>query len=75
MDALSAVLLSGDAEDTVRFRVALVTSSSPLEITMGGQGGLSASRCAAYSPSFGDRVLVLQSNTDLVIIDRLISGG
>jgi hypothetical protein len=60
---------------TDRHRVGKITSTSPLEVSLGGATGLSASRLASYTPTLGDLVLILQTDTDLVIKGKLVSGG
>lgn len=75
-DPLADVLLADDSPRPVRARVGTVTSDDPLEVALSGQGGLPASRVQAYGPIvIGDVVLVLQVDTDLVVIDKLIFGG
>lgn len=56
-------------------RVGTVTSTSPLEVNLAGQTGLSASRNSNYTPTLSDTVLVLQTETDLIIICKITSGG
>lgn len=74
-DPLADVLLAADTDDEARFRVATVSGTSPLEVAMGGETGLSASRLSSYTPTLNDRVLVLQGESDLTILGKLVSGG
>ncbi len=74
-DALANVLLSGDSDAQSRVRQATVSGTSPTEVTLGGQDGLPAASCAAYTPVVDDVVLVIQLGPDLIIIDQIISGG
>lgn len=74
-DPLADVLLPTDTADDVVFRVATVSSTSPVEVDYAGGTGLSAAYCAAYTPVVDDQVLVLQTKTDLIIIDAIITGG
>lgn len=69
-----------DRDPSVRRRIGKVTSTAPLEVALAGMtvppdAGLPASRIASYTPVVGDRVLILQDDTDLAIVGRLISGG
>ena len=56
-------------------RVGVVTSASPLEVSLAGGTGLSAARINGYTPSIGDTVLILQLEPDLIILGLIISGG
>lgn len=56
-------------------RVGTVTSTSPLEVTLAGGTTLSAARLAAYTATLSDTVLILQTETDLIILGKIISGG
>lgn len=58
-----------------RARVGVVTSTSPLEVSLAGQSGLSAARINGYTPVLSDTVLVLQLEPDLIILGLIISGG
>lgn len=73
-DALADALFD-DSPQPLTARVGTVTSDDPLEVSLDGQGGLSASRIQHYAPVIGDVVLVLQNATDLVVLDQLIFGG
>ncbi len=74
-DALANVLLSGDTDTTLRGRQAVVSGTTPTEVTLGGQSGIPAASCANYTPVVNDVVFVVQLGPDLLIIDQIISGG
>ena len=75
-DYLADVLLPEDSNDSLKLRVGTVTSTSPLEVSVGGQTGLTASRLSAYSaPGTADLVAILQTKTDLLILGKIIAGG
>jgi hypothetical protein len=60
---------------TDRHDVGKVTSTTPLEVSLRGATGLSASRLASYTtPTIGDLVLILQTETNLVIKGKLLPG-
>lgn len=78
--AIRLAVTGPDAAPRERHRIGVVTSVSPLEVYLPGMTspdpGLPASRVASYtSPAAGDRVLILQDDTDLAILGKLISGG
>ena len=56
-------------------RVGTVTSTSPLEVALGGQSGLSSARLSSYTATLNDQVLILQSEPDLIILGKILSGG
>jgi len=65
----------GDSSIPTRARVGTVSGTSPLEVTLAGVSGLTASRINGYTPSLGDTVLILQLEPDLIILGQIISGG
>lgn len=75
-DYLADALLAADAADSLTLRIGTVTGTSPLEVNVGGQAGLTASRLSSYSsPGTADLVAVIQTKTDLLILGKIISGG
>lgn len=53
----------------------IVTSTSPLEVSLGGGTALSASRASTYTRTNGDRVLVLVTETELVVLCKVVNDG
>lgn len=60
---------------TDQLAVGTVTSTNPLEVTLGGGTSLSASRLSTYTRNPGDRVLILQTETELVVLGKLVNDG
>ena len=78
-DHLSGALLPLDLAGGATWRSATVDDDDPIQVRIAQQGGLSASWIQAYTegnpPSAQDQVLVLQTNTDILIVGRIINGG
>jgi hypothetical protein len=76
-DALASVFFPQDMDVEARIRQAVVSSTSPVEVTLGGQSGIPAATCHRYtaSVSVNDVVLVVQLGPDLIIIDTIDTGG
>lgn len=72
---LADALLGGGHIPPTRARVGTVSGTSPLEVTLAGQTGLSAARANTYTPVLNDTVLVLQLEPDLIVMCSIISGG
>lgn len=72
---LAQELLPTDRVDKQTFRKGIVTSTSPVEVSLGGQTGLPANYAAGYTPVVDDVVIVLQTDTDLCIFDQIMDGG
>jgi hypothetical protein len=70
-DAIRA--LTADVRSPIR--VGTVTSTSPLEVALGGQSGLSSARRSSYTATLSDQVLILQSEPDLIILGKIVTGG
>lgn len=77
--AIRRAVLGADAAPALVRRKGKVTSVAPLEVYLPGMAapdlGLPANRLASYSPVVGDRVSILQSDGDLLVLGKLISGG
>ena len=65
--------ITADARSPIR--VGTVTSTSPLEVSLGGQSDLSSARLSSYTATLNDQVLILQSEPDLIILGKIVSGG
>lgn len=78
-DHLSDVLLPFDVTGKPLWRTGIVDDDSPVQITLAQQSGMSASWLQAYTennpPQVDDQVLVYQTETDVLIIGRIINGG
>lgn len=74
-DPLARLFTGGDTDDDLRLRVGTVTDTSPLEVSVAGTSGLTASRLASYTATQGDQVAILQTKTDYLILGKIISGG
>lgn len=75
-DDLADAITSPETRPALRMTTATVTSVTPLEVNVDGQGGLPASRLASYSPVVvGDAVSVIINDGDIQIQGKLISGG
>ena len=78
-DHLSQALLPFDLKGRPLWRTGIVDDDDPVQVTLAQQSGLSASWLQAYTennpPSIDDQVLVYQTETDVVIIGRIINGG
>lgn len=74
-DPLADVLLPSDKAEAAAFRVGTISDDSPVEVDIGGATGLNASYLNTYTPVIGHNVLVLQTDTDLIIFGRILSGG
>ena len=74
-DALAKILLGSDVDDALKLRVGTVSGTAPVEVTLLGQSGLTASHLASYTPATSDLVAILQNNTDLLILGSIVSGG
>lgn len=66
-----AILGDRDVLPRSRFRTATVSSTSPLEITVGGQAGIPASRLAAYTATNGDTVRVEETEAGYLIHGKI----
>lgn len=74
-DPLADAFFGRDNDPAARIRQAVVSGTSPTEVTLAGQSGIPAATCSGYSPVVSDVVLVIQLETDLIIIDKVVSGG
>jgi hypothetical protein len=74
-DALADVFFQRDNDAPARIRQAVVSGTTPTEVTLGGQSGIPAATCANYTPVVNDVVLVIQLEVDLIIIDKIVTGG
>lgn len=73
-------LLGSDTDTPDSFRTGTISGNSPLEVNIAEQSGLSAAWVQPYTSApgtaaIGDLVLILQTQTDYVVIGRIISGG
>jgi len=68
-----AILGAGNGGNPTRARVGTVSSTSPVEVTLAGQSGLSAATLSGYTPVVNDTVLILQLEPDLIILGKIIS--
>ena len=78
-DALADALLGSDKADRQVFRVGTVTktiaSGGALEVTLAGGTTLTSANLASYTPTIADTVLILQTDSDLCIMGKLVSGA
>ena len=74
-DALADAFFPRDNDPPARIRQAVVSGTTPTEVTLGGASGIPAATCANYTPVVDDVVLVIQLETDLIILDAIVSGG
>lgn len=73
-DYLADVLLPSDKDIQWTPTVGNVSGTAPVEVTLSGQSGLSASYLASYTPNVNDLVLTLVNDTDIVILGKLHGG-
>lgn len=71
-DKLADAILGGrDVLPQSLFRSAVVSSASPLEITVGGQSGIPASRLASYTATLSDLVRVEETEAGYLIHGKI----
>lgn len=60
--------------EAVGWRIAVVTDDSPLTIQFAANtaASLEVSRLTSYSPTIGDRVLVLRLGQDLIVLGETV---
>lgn len=66
-----AILGPGDVLPASTWRTVTVSSTSPLEITVGGQAGIPASTLAHYTPVNGHTVRVEETEAGYLIHGRI----
>jgi hypothetical protein len=72
---IADILFPDDTDDTMRLRQGTVSGTSPLEVTIGEQSGLSAQYFASYTPVIDDVVAIIQTKTDLLVLGTVEGGG
>lgn len=66
-----AIIGPRDVQPASLFRTAVVSSTSPLEITVGGQAGIPASRLASYTAVNADTVRVEETEAGYLIHGKI----
>ena len=75
-DQLAKVLLPYDQLGSQRFRFAAVDGLNPTTITIYDQTGIPINGINNdYTPAVDDLVLILQTETDIIVVCRIVSGG
>lgn len=66
-----AILGDRDVTPGSAFRTAVVSSASPLEITVGGQSAIPASRLSSYTATLSDVVRVEETEAGYLIHGKI----
>jgi hypothetical protein len=70
-DPLASALQPSDSDDTWTPRTGVVTSTSPLQVSLGGATALDANRLTSYTPTVSDVVLIAATKSLLIILGQL----
>jgi hypothetical protein len=59
-----------------QWRFGNISGTLPLEVEINGQSALPVSAVNAdYTPAVDDMVLIMQNETDVIVVCQIISGG